>query len=79
MQCSTLLPLLLLIFSNWKGEASSSPRTLKLCLYLKAIRRSTAECDQVTLDNLTSVEGKSFDFSLLFQEMLMARNKTFMN
>ncbi|CCD65665.1 WAP domain-containing protein [Caenorhabditis elegans] len=56
MQCSTLLPLLLLIFSNWKGEASSSPRTLKLCLYLKAIRRSTAECDQVTLDNLTSVE-----------------------
>ena len=55
MQSSILLLFLLLILLGYDGEASSSPRTMKLCLYLKAIRRSTAECDKVTLDN---VEGE---------------------
>ncbi|KAF1750668.1 hypothetical protein GCK72_017219 [Caenorhabditis remanei] len=52
MQSSILLLFLLLILLGYDGEASSSPRTMKLCLYLKAIRRSTAECDKVTLDNV---------------------------
>ncbi|ULT90639.1 hypothetical protein L3Y34_008752 [Caenorhabditis briggsae] len=61
MQYSILLLFLLLILFSFidDGEASSSPRTLKLCMYLKAIRRSTSECEQVNLDNTTNAEGNS--------------------
>ncbi|EGT37570.1 hypothetical protein CAEBREN_06995 [Caenorhabditis brenneri] len=60
MQYSILFLLFLLLILCFVGNnASSSPRTLKLCLYLKAIRRSTAECDQVTLANSNNVEDVS--------------------
>ncbi|EFP12169.1 hypothetical protein CRE_20118 [Caenorhabditis remanei] len=59
MQSSILLLFLLLILLGYDGEASSSPRTMKLCLYLKAIRRSTAECDKVTLDNVEDPSSNS--------------------
>ncbi|UMM36420.1 hypothetical protein L5515_008591 [Caenorhabditis briggsae] len=61
MQYSILSLFLLLILFSFidDGEASSSPRTLKLCMYLKAIRRSTSECEQVNLDNTTTAEGNS--------------------